>query len=375
MKLIINTSNLVIGGGIQVALSVLSELKNYYENEYHIFISSEVEKQLEIESFDSNFHFYSTPISPSGLKTRKKVNKKLDNLEYEIQPDVVFTIFGPSYWKPKSVHVQGFADGWCYNPDSIAFNILSIKERIKTRLLNFYKNYYIKKHSDFLIVETNVAKRNIVNYLKIRNSDIFVVGNTYGSHFDNYGEVITVPKPAVFNLITISAFYKHKNLTIINEVIKVLKEKSAIQFKFHLTIDEEKFKHEFGSNPNVTNYGPISNEQCPLKYAECDALFLPTLLETFTASYPEAMKMNKPILTSDLDFAKDICKNAAIYFDPMSAEAIADKILLLSEDKNLYLQLVKKGKIRLKSFETASSRTKKYLGICKELSKKSNLLV
>jgi len=370
MKLIINTSNLVIGGGIQVALSVLSELKNYSKNGYHIFISSEVEKQLEIESFGSNFRFYSIPISPSKIQTRKGVLKKLSSLEYEIQPDVVFTIFGPSYWKPKSIHVQGFADGWCYHSDSIAFNILSIKERIKRRLLNFYKNYYIKKHSDFLIVETNVAKRNIVNYLKIRDRDIFVVGNTYGSHFDNYVEVITVPKPDVFNLITISAYYKHKNLTIINEVIKVLKEKSAIQFKFHLTINEEIFKHEFGSNPNVINYGPVSNEQCPLKYAECDALFLPTLLETFTASYPEAMKMNKPILTSDLDFAKDICKNAAIYFDPMSAEAIADKILLLCKDKNLYLQLVKKGKIRLKSFETASSRTKKYLDICKELSKK-----
>lgn len=35
---------------------------------------------------------------------------------------------------------------------------------------------------------------------------------------------------------------------------------------------------------------------------------MPTVLEVFSATYPEAMAL--PIVTSDLDFARDICDNA-----------------------------------------------------------------
>ena len=75
------------------------------------------------------------------------------------------------------------------------------------------------------------------------------------------------------------------------------------------------------------------------------------------------MKMKKPILTSNLDFAKDICDNAAMYFCPTSAEDIADKIIKLSNDKKLYNELVKRGAKRLKKFETAETRVSKYLSI------------
>ena len=102
-------------------------------------------------------------------------------------------------------------------------------------------------------------------------------------------------------------------------------------------------------------------------------MFLPTLLETFSASYPEAMKMKKPILTSYLDFALDICGDAALYFDPTSAEDIADKILMLSVDENLYQNLVSQGTERLKKFETPESRVKKYMEIFEKHSVKNTL--
>ena len=49
--------------------------------------------------------------------------------------------------------------------------------------------------------------------------------------------------------------------------------------------------------------GKININQCPHLYVQSDAVFLPTLLECFSASYAEAMLMKKPIITSDLGFA------------------------------------------------------------------------
>ena len=73
----------------------------------------------------------------------------------------------------------------------------------------------------------------------------------------------------------------------------------------------------------------------PMCTAQSDAMLLPTMLECFSASYPEAMVMKKPVLTSDLSFARSICGNAAIYFNPFDPADIADKIIGLVNDKTL----------------------------------------
>ena len=62
------------------------------------------------------------------------------------------------------------------------------------------------------------------------------------------------------------------------------------------------------------------------------------------------MKMQKPILTSDLSFAKDICQDSALYFDPLNPKDIAEKIIRLSADKELQNQLIGNGLERLKQF-------------------------
>ena len=159
-------------------------------------------------------------------------------------------------------------------------------------------------------------------------------------------------------------------MRVIKEVIPYLKEQ-AIQYKFVLTIDKESYESLFSDVQDyVTTIEPINTDLCPSAYDQCDALFLPTLLECFTASYPEAMKMQKPILTSDLSFAKDICQDSALYFDPLNPKDIAEKIIRLSSDKKLQNQLINNGLERLKYFETAQSRAKKYIEICEIITKK-----
>lgn len=371
MILIINTSNIVIGGGIQVSLSIIHELKKYSENEYHIFLSKKMSLQICKSKFSNNFYFYDTPISPSSVKTRRKVVKQLNFLENKIKPDVVFTVFGPSYWKPNAIHLSGFADGWCYNPNSIAFNKLNLKERIIFKLRIAYKNYYLKKTSSYLVVETEIAKKNIIEYLGFKSSKIFVVGNTCSNFFSDNKEIKHAKDKNTFKLITISAFYKHKNLEIINDVVKILKQKSSVNFKFYLTIDDKTFLKTFKRNSNIINLGSQEAFNCPSLYLNSDAMFLPTLLETFTASYPEAMQMKIPIITSNLDFANNICGDAALYFNPLDPNEIADKIITLAENNELYFDLISKGEKRLKKFETANSRTIKYLRICEDISSKN----
>ncbi len=88
MKFLINTSNLYVGGSAHVALSFINELKQ---------INKEYEC-LGQKSYPGNFLFYLIEKLSASSKTRKTIVAKLDGLEKQIEPNIVFTIFGPSYW-------------------------------------------------------------------------------------------------------------------------------------------------------------------------------------------------------------------------------------------------------------------------------------
>ena len=375
MKLLINTSTLYVGGGLQVALSFINELKEMNtSHDYHIFLSQAIDKQLDKNSFAKNFHFYLIERSPASLKTRKEIVERLDTLEDQIQPDIVFSVFGPSYWKPKTKHLMGFADGWVYNPDSVAYNKLSLFRRWKMRLHGKYKSYYLKKDANYFMIETEDGKNRMSKVLSIAEDNISVVGNTYSTVFNdeiylNESNEFYLKLPPKqdeeFRLMYIAHNHINKNLTVINDLLPLLSEQNI---KFVLTLDETSFNNLFPAPADkIINLGPISQKSCPSVYKQSDALFAPTLLETFSAVYPEAMKMEKPILTSNYSFATDVCQDAALYFDPLDPKDIAEKIKNLVSDKVFQQKLVEKGKKRVQEFETARTRAEKYLKICENI--------
>ncbi len=373
MIIIINTSNLYVGGGLQVAISFINELNLLkLKHTYHIFLSKAVSKQIDQSIFSENFIFYLIEHSPASLKYRRRVLKQMCYLERDIQPDIVFSVFGITYWKPNTTHIMGFALGWLVNPKSLAFNLFDFKKRIRLKLNILYKSFFLKNSADYYITETEDAKIKLSIIKKIQKKNIFVVGNTYSRHFDSLvNKVIEIPEShsSEFKFITICHNFPHKNLKIIKEIIPfLLKQKKP--FKFILTIDQASYESLFaGLTDYVTTLGTINVDLCPSLYQQCDALFLPSLLECFSASYPEAMKMNKPILTSDLSFAHDICQDSAIYFDPLDPKNISEKIIKLMNNKELQNSLIKKGQQRLSQFETAHSRAKKYIKICEKIHK------
>ena len=53
---------------------------------------------------------------------------------------------------------------------------------------------------------------------------------------------------------------------------------------------------------------------------------MPTLVESFGLIYLEALMFRLPILTSDRDFAHWMCRDLALYFDPMDPVSIVNTI-------------------------------------------------
>lgn len=371
MRIVINISGKIFGGSRQAALSFIEETKGFTDNQYHIFLGYGIYNMVDIETYGPNYTFYYIP----ELKFYR-LSPYLSKLEKAIHPDVVFTVFGPSYWKPKALHLTGFARGYMIYPESPFWKTVSVNKKLKLRLINAIHRCYFKHDADAYICETEDAANRISKMFGNRKS-YFTVSNTCGSQYFNESlynlpPKLPIRKESEFRFITLSNLYPHKNIDRIPLILDKLFEYGIKYITFVLTISEEDYDAIFGDKyrENTITVGSVAHTECPSLYRECDAMFLPTTMECFSASYPEAMAMRKPIVTSDLDFAHSICGDAAIFADPTDITAMADAILKIAQDQELRNTLIKKGTERLNNFPSASQRAEKYLEICKKLTVK-----
>lgn len=364
MKILINCSNLKKGGGIQVAHSFLNEIV-LSEESYVVVLSSELNKQINKSLFKDNFVFYIYDIKGTPVNSLLGKNNFLDGIVEKHEIDRVFTVFGPAYWRPKVLHVCGYAKPHYVYTQSPFFKKITYKDYVILKLKELFHLYDFKFNSSVLISENPDVSSRITKRLKKKT---YTVSNNYNQIFDKndeWGDMV-LPKFNGVYLLTISVNYPHKNLDIIPKVIQELKRRGIEKYKFVVTLDEGMLSNDEEVNKSIVYLGKIDVKDCPRLYEQCKYMFLPTLLECFSASYAEAMRMERVILTSDLGFAKGICVNSAVYFDPLKEEDIVDKLIELDNDKERYRELISLGKKRLKDFDTSSMRAKKYLEIIKK---------
>jgi glycosyltransferase involved in cell wall biosynthesis len=166
-------------------------------------------------------------------------------------------------------------------------------------------------------------------------------------------------------LLCLSAFYKHKNLGVIPHVARNLQQLlPGREFEFVLTLPPEQPPWKslssraarLGVQNRLVTLGPVPVSEGPALYRSCHISFLPTVLEMFSATYPEAMAMGMPILTSNLDFARDVCRDAALYFSPRDPEESAERVAQLACDPKLWNELVARGKARLSELPSAEEQ-------------------
>lgn len=379
MRLLINTSTLSASGVTQVSTSFIYECIKFPQHDYFVFLSNTVREQLKTEDFPNNFHFYAIPNHPlygiKGYKSRQLIKK----IVKQIKPDVIFSVFGPSWWTPKVPHLQGYAYPYYVYPESPVFNKLSALQKIKISIFKKLHLHFLKKNGHYYVSETHDVSERFEKLINNPKKKYFTVSNTANNFFFDFKKdkhaqktsgLLAEKKDNEFRFLSLCTYHIHKNLDILNEVIPLLnKELKDIKVKFVLTLKDEEIEKYFTAEAkaSIINIGRVPVKDCPQLYYETDALFLPTLLECFSANYPEAMVMERPILTSNLSFATGVCGEAALYFNPVSAVDIVSKIKDLVMNKDLRKELIEKGKLKIRDFDDSYTRAKKYLDICESI--------
>ena len=370
MRLLINTSKLRFGGAVQVALSFIHECRRHNKHEYHVVLGPGVGAVLDPADFPGNFHFHEKSFGVMKFHKLRLVQREMSAIEAQVRPDCVVTTSGPPFWRSRAPHLVGFNRPLFIYPESPYLKAMPASRKAKLAAQCWLHSRYFRRDADALIVQTDDVNQRVRRLLG--TAQVHTVTNNHNGWYEeaaHYPSRLPDQKKGKFRLLTLTSYYPHKNLELIPQVIERLPVILQNRVEFVLTLTEEEYRSRISTDipPQVRLTGPIPPPECPSLYRECNAMFLPTLAECFSASYPEAMKMGKPIVTTDLGFARSICQNAALYFRPCNARSAAEQILRLVNDPDLQETLRHNGRTRLTAFDTPAERAEKILGICQSL--------
>ena len=169
--------------------------------------------------------------------------------------------------------------------------------------------------------------------------------------------------------------YPHKGFDILFKSLSILKNKK-INFRLFTTISYEdwpegmqKYKQmvdKFDLANNVVFLGNVPQDQIGYFYEQCDLMVFPSLCESFGFPMFEAMAFDLPTVAAGTLINREICNDAALYYDPLDPEDGANKIML-ALDKDTSNTLRQKAKLRLNSYDWSWNRcAKNFFGLIEE---------
>lgn len=330
LNILINGLNLKVGGGKSILDNLLSTLQSEkIEHNYHV-LTPNWRDYLRYEC--NKVSILRPPKWASKTYAFPFVFHRLIPLTIkEHCIDVIFN-FGDIVVPVKTPQLYLFDWPYAVYPESIVWERMNFSQTVVKRIkLSFFKSNI--KYATHVIAQTNTMKNRLQKYYGLKNVDIIPLPVVHQAMSKIGTKDFKLPYQK-HKFLYLTHYYPHKNLEILIPLATHIKKKS-INCVFVITVDPgesidgdrllSQIRNEQLENI-IINLGSVPLNEIGNLYEQVDTLFMPTLLETFGMPYVEAMHNGKPILTSDIDFAHDICQNAALYFDPLDVISISDVI-------------------------------------------------
>lgn len=375
MRVLFNTTVLHIGGALQASNAIVLEaLADSAGIDWQFALSAASHQELQRFALPADAPFHVFDRSPAR---HRDVRRSLRELEARMRPDCVFTFFGPPYVRFQAPHLCGIATPWASHATLRAYRTLDFPlEWAEVFLLNMYRGLGFRR-ADAWVVEAECVRQGMHRRFRLPLDRIALVPNTCGQHYhDQAGRRPFPAAEAPVRILCFAAPYKHKNLAIVPDVARALRSLApGRKFEFVITIPHghkiwprvEARSRELGVADSVVNLGVVPVAEGPALFQRCDICFMPTVLECFSATYPEAMAMGLPIVGTDLDFVHDLCGDAALYYPPFDAEQAAQRIVELLGSQSLWNRLIDEGKRRLAALPTPRAKYERYVDILQDL--------
>lgn len=357
MKIVLIAHNLRAAGGLSVGKNIVATLPEVAPMHDYLMVLPEGCGYL---NFENNSDVGVVNVPKMGLCKRIIFDSfKLPGLVKNFKPDWIFGLGNCGMRNPPARQAILFHDPHHIYPESHYANESRLY-KWKKRLFRWHLRKCLPK-TEVVFCQTSTAKERFSRVFSFDGQRIGICPNAISKFSKSISAskvpALLEPYACRFKLFVLTQCYGHKNIDGIIEMYSKHRE-ALIDTVCVLTISPD--QHPIASDVlrridreklggMVVNVGPLEQKELADYYSACDALFLPTLLESFSGTYLESMHFGRPIITSDLDFAHDVCCDAALYCDPFDGASMRDAIIKCKESSQLRNDLVIAGTERLKT--------------------------
>ncbi|OHB99003.1 MAG: hypothetical protein A2Z58_06490 [Planctomycetes bacterium RIFCSPHIGHO2_12_42_15] len=356
MKIAINTTSAVAGGGVTYLKNLLTYLSKINTNHQYLILTTL--KGKEVFYFQHpNFKFLSFR-TPSKNSLLRILWEQL-NLPFILKKEGVNVLFSPGNVCPLFTQIPNVIMIQNIEPFS---NHLSKKRGLRLRLLKLLTMLSIKKAQR--VIFPSMRARNLIETSGtfVKHAEVIYHGINKEIFHPHTEEDMSYQCKKKYNLdkfiLYVSHIQRYKNFLELIKAFVLLKDKigNDIQLVFAGgCFDEEYYRkmqdfiREHRYEDRIIFLGNVPYEELPFLYSACMIFVYPSTCESFGMTLVEAMACGAPILTSNIEPMTEICANAAIYFDPTNPAIIADVIFKTIMDKDvistLKINLLKRSKI------------------------------
>lgn len=170
-----------------------------------------------------------------------------------------------------------------------------------------------------VVVQTGAMRDYMIDSYPELQKRVVVIPQPAPSWFQARSRIPRRPGTEKLRMFYPAAGYPHKNHALLKRMDTTHEASSGVELVVTLNEVERdtlRLPHSW-----VRNVGRLAPDACVDAYRETDALFFPSLLESYGLPLVEAMTLGLPVLCADLPYAHWLCETEAIYFDPSSAES------------------------------------------------------
>jgi len=366
----INALNAKAGGGLSYLKNFITLLKDYDTNDQYFVL---VPPSLDFDKYNhKNITILNVPaFFASPIILPISYIFLIPTLVFLKKCKVVFNLSDlPVFTHKKQVMLFD----WPYGlyPETIAWTLMNKRDLIKRRVKLFFVKLLIN-HVDIFVAQNSVMKKRLQEIYNFKRVEIIHNATSLDNLSQRESDINFDFKNKI-NLLYLTYYYTHKNIEVFIPLAKeILKQKLDIGIIITISADQGeeaanllKIIEDENLDSVINNLGPIDMKDVPSLYRNTDGLLMPTLLETFSGTYVEAMFHKKPIFTSDLDFARNICKESAFYFNPLNHLEILEKIKYgFSETENIQRKVNSASKV-LDTYPTWKKAFSKYMKLIDE---------
>lgn len=377
-RLVVNLVPISSGGGLQNALSFVEQFGTLRER-------LSFDDTLFLARSDSTLESACRRGGVDVVGVRSRLPRRLlfemfSSRRLAKRGDVVFTLFGPPLLGllRRTHNVNGCAYGNLFYPEIDFWADQPFLRRLSRRVIDRYRLLTLGRCDELIFETTDVMERALVHG-KFKKKRLHLVEMSpsalvsssrvdslqAGRYRSQMGDGTRL------KLLSLSGAHRNKRHISMVAIVCELK-KLGVDPLLITTLPEGPYLGElqatarrYGVEGCLVNVGPVSPEHVASLIAVSDVMVNVALLESFSNNFVEAWEMGKPLIVTDSGWARNSCRDAALYVDvddPVGAAASIAEMMTSGAGR----ALVAAGTRRLQHLPSRSERFGAMVAILEE---------